>query len=224
MKPLGLICFILIFFVTSCIEESIVEYEVTTIKNLNVYIIGEGSYFTLVEEELNGQLVLENDTMKIYYDIINGENQLNIPYGFYKGIIKGFEGCSYNNIDVVAMGNGDISYANTTICKFTKVNSYHINHEVSNNDIVNLIINTKEKIGYYSFHVWGSNEEGNQNESAYRDIIKITSFTEEGIAKIYLGHKENDEFYKYYNVSIHPLWGYADGIELKQNWYELIIE
>lgn len=180
------------------------------------------NFFLPVNIEAEGKFTLTDSTGKeINFNIISGNNTIEIPFGTYKGIVHSFLGFNNDSLDVKSPGIGISDIHEASIGRIPNFNYKILNHKVENAWYY-LITKCDTNLGYYTFSVWGSNDDTINIKSfdkiaAYHRAIDTNGNVQLLIADLNL----NEPLYKYYNISLAPLYGYMEDTVFGA-WYTLL--
>jgi hypothetical protein len=179
-------------------------------------------FFIPANIEAEGKLTLiDSIGEELNYNIINGDNTIEVPFGIYKGNVHGFIGFNNDSLIVKSLGDGITDIHKAAIGRIPNFNYRILNHEVENAWYY-LITNCDTNLGYYTFSVWGSNDDTTNTNSfdkiaAYHMAIDTNGNVRLLIADLNL----NQLLYKYYNISLAPLYGYMEDTVFT-SWYTLL--
>ena len=174
-------------------------------------------FFIPVNIEVEGQLTLVDSLGEtLSYIITSGDNTIEIPYGTYNGIVHNFNGFSNDSLMIHSPGNDTVN--KTAIGSIPNFQYRIVNHDIENSWHY-LKIKCDTNFGYYTFTVWGSNNDTINSSNftkiaSYHRSIKQDSTVQLLIADTNL----NQPLYKYYNISLAPLYGYMVDT-LFGSWY-----
>jgi len=215
--------FLAIFF--SCKEDTIEKYNITQSYNLSVSIYSADGRSRIPEGEMSGKLELINSEAEVkIFDIVNGSNLLDIPFGFYKAYVKGFDNCSLTDFEIVATGGNKQVFKIVSISIIPVFNVQIVGHEIEDEKYIYLLVKANTSPGFqYRFYTWGTNNINDQDANIFAIQDNVRAIPDDGIVKLWAGEIERYEIYKYYNVTVGA--DYGEMPEIKYNdWYELIIE
>ncbi len=213
--------FLIVIF--SCEEQTIEKYNTTDVLNLRVHIAKAGSPLYMIGEEMTGKLRIEDISgEKMEFDIRSiVNNKIEVPFGFYKAIVNGFENCNYQSFDLISTGGNKEVYEKAVISQMPALSLELVNHEIGNDKLCLLAQCEGDYSIFddYGFIVWGTNQDTNQNENSTQVFGGHRGPSVDGKLEVcFTLNSEN--LYKYYNLTIHPIWGKTEEVEYN-NWYEL---
>ena len=211
---LRLILFVLMINFCSCADDKIKEYDVTVDYAVRVSLY-EGRD-KLLEGEFPGTLYVEDlDGQKFEFDIKTGDNEIELPFGFYKARVKGFENCSSSDFNLLALGGNKLVRKNIYLSVIPNYNVEILSILPYSYGGYNLLFKADSPDDYYRYKLWGSNDE----EKIDREIIQLHwtyRWIYDGQSSFNL-----DGDYKYYCVTSEPYFGYRENSECI-NWFEFI--
>ncbi len=176
-------------------------------------------FFLPVYYEVEGKFTLTDSTgRKIDYNIIGGDNTIEVPYGTYKGKVHGFLGFTNDSLDVKSPGNENSGTYKAAIGRIPNFKYKILSHEVENSWYY---LNTKcdTNLGYYTFSVWGSDDDTITTKSFYKIAAYHRAIDTNGNVRLLIADLNlNDPLYKYYNISVASLYGYMEDTVFT-SWY-----
>lgn len=223
-KPMAksslLITLLFIILSNSCTDEKYNEFEKSTTKKIRVFVTPMGyEYNTYYNESIHGTLVLTDvNQNNLEYDIINGENSLDVPFGFYMAKVKNFDGCAYNTLEILSVGGNKETIQNVYISKLEDLHLKIIDAYVYSERYLyfNTIVDSIP--GFYKAIFWGTNVINPQQKDI--TLLLQSYFTINNSAHISIGGlNKEDAIFRFYTITIEPFNGFRDEITYNE-WYE----
>lgn len=221
MKKLIISKLIVLFFFLAC-SENTDKADSTDLLTIRVDLHDNHpvDFYKPINMQAEGMLTLSDSLGETTnYNIFSGDNTLEIPHGNYAGIVHSFSGFTNDSISLTSPGDSSIFKA--AIGRIPDFN-YRIKGHNLENTWYYLHTQCDTNQGYYTFSVWGSNDD----TLTMNGMDKVASFhraidTNGSVRLLVADLNLNQTPYKFYNLSLAPLYGFMPDTVLT-SWYALI--
>jgi len=207
------------FQLFSCKEQIVENYTSTQIYNLTIIIYDSTSWSYVADGELSGKLQLINSAELLEFDVVNGDNQIDIPFGFYQAYLNGFENCSILDYNLAATGGNKEVFKKAYLGVIPHFKVTIVGHEIIENNTIQLMVKPNTNSGrHFWYYIWGTNSLDNLSVNAQKLRSGAYEVYNDGIFSVYV-----DNNYRYYNVTVVARSGNTPEVEFN-DWYEPISE
>ncbi len=148
------------------------------------------------------------------FDVVNGDNQIDIPFGFYQAYLNGFENCSILDYNLAATGGNKEVFKEVYLGVIPHFKVTIVGHEIIENNTIRLMVKPNtSSIQYFWYYIWGTNSLDNLSVNAHKLRSSVYEVNNDGIFNVYV---DND--YRYYNVTVVARSGNTPEVEFN-DWY-----